>query len=230
MTIKQYSIEDQMEAYNRMANNHSELMAMLTWSELFSIEVMCFVVDNANKILFESDDLYKGEVKKYHRNFLSLYYPYTREIGDKCYNNDRQAVRDSVYDIYMDLMKIVYPMENFINRYKVKNSFVLANVLLAHEIIDSAVYIHNSNIEIMRQYEKILSYSNFLSPETLVNPMNKLTLSISKACEVKDTIDLNDSMDIVNGIKVIINKVTDPDMIGKILNRVYSINGKRIKK
>lgn len=214
------------EAYNRMSENHGDLLAYITWSELFAIEIMMSVIDETCKY-FVTSKLYKQEIKMSFNKFVAEFGKYKAVIRQQCYNKDEEAVIDFVKEVSQDVVIMRYSIWNFLNKLKVNNPEPKAYLLTTLEVMHEIIHLHNENEWNARQKEKNLQLSDFLIPKNLVSSMNDVILHITKKDSVGVTIDLNKDINITNGLNVIKNKIRNADRIANIIVNVYALTQNR---
>lgn len=214
------------EAYDRMQANHGQLLDYLTWTELFALEVMMLSIEKTYRE-FIVDGLCKQEIKKSFRKFYSEYERFKNIIRIRCYDKDEKAVTDAAKELSFDVMKLRFAISNHLKKLKVNNSDIKAHLLSSLEIMHEVTFIHNENVWNAQQKEKNLQMSEFLVPKTLISLMDDVLLHIAKKDSVGATINLNEDINIINGLNAIRNKIRNAERISNMLENLYKLTESR---
>ena len=228
---KAYSTTANIErhkAYKRMVNSEeaSKVQMECTYAEIFALEIMFMVIEDMNDAIKYSS-IFRQQVKQSYKRFNEVYDHFKRAMINTCYYKDRDALKHEVERVYPDVMKFRITLENYINRWKVRDSYAMSFVLVADEIVYLVMKIHNVNNAMIQKYEANLRLEDFLCPTILIKPLNNLSLQMSNILVDKDTvINLRECNDLKIGLKVIENRVRDKQRIANILTSIYRIHGK----
>lgn len=216
------------KAYKRMVNNEesSKVQMECTYAEIFALEIMFMVIEDMNDAVRLSS-IFQHQVKQSYNKFNEIYGRFKKAMINTCYYKDRDALKDEVERVYPDVMKFRITLENYINRWKVRDSYAMSFVLVADEIVHLVYKIHNDNNSMIQKFESNLRLEDFLCPTILIKPLNNLSLQMSNILVDKDTvINLRECNDLKIGLKVIENRVRDRQRIANILTSMYRIHGK----
>lgn len=209
------------KAYMRLEKSMPELIMYTTWSELFAFCIMEKAVKDLDSSI-RNNIIYKKEVKKKYNIFYEKFLCYSRVIKRNCFiNGDNEVIEKIVSDMSLDFIKLRLSIENFINKFNVSNHQVMSYLILAMEVISEFYYIHNNNQIVIKKKEPKASICEFMSPKALIDPLNSVISQVSLHEGDQRVISLGDDMNIVNGLKVLRNKIRNPHIINEI---VYLIN------
>ncbi|MGL5731878.1 MAG: hypothetical protein ACRCX5_12265 [Bacteroidales bacterium] len=207
------------EAYNRMMENHPEILCHATFSELFSIEVFRMAMLRLQSTL-EGDGLYKQTVKVKYNNVKQAFDKYIANVYKNCYDHDEHLVRELIQDLEMDITKMYFSIKNHLDRIHCKYSASLAMLMTCRGLNDLICVMQDARESELRKIEPNLTFMPFMKPIQTVNPLASLTEEIMKNNKNGRTIDLNDDQTIKLAIRVIDTKVNSNERINEIVNNI----------
>lgn len=208
------------EAYNRMMENHPDILCHATFSELFSIEIFRMSILRLKSIL-ESDGLYKQAVKAKYNKVMNAFDKYISKIYEKCYDHDEYLVRDLIQDLEMDITKMYFSIKNHLDRNHCNYSASLSILMTCIALNDLVCVMQDEREKELRKIEKHLSFMEFMKPIHTINPLKDLTNEVLKNNKNGKVIDLNNDPIIKLAIRVIDTKVNSNERVNEIIDNIY---------
>ena len=214
------SKEIHASAYMRLEKNHTELLVYTTWSELFAASIVIKMVENMNSEI-KANPVFKKEIKHEYNKFYEQFKLYKSRIYSQCFiDGDYKVMEDVVNDISLNFLKLRISIENYILKFKVKHSFVMSHLLTCYEAMDELMFIHNENVYNIRLKEVDACINPFMKPDKIQKSLDSVIKSISKLYGEGRDIDLGNDFNIVNGVKVLHNKIRNPKVITEIVYKI----------
>ena len=208
------------EAYVRLNEKKPGLINFLTWSESFAIACMQYYVERMNLIIRKSG-FFKGKIKHNYNIFWNHYILYRANVRDLCYVKGDDIVMKRFADgLGGHFMRFQISIENYLNKFKIKHSSDMSCLLVILELISFVKDIHNETLFNLKSHDKDAYLSEKLRPDSLLNEFYLLISLVSETYFPGVDIHINDDINVVNGIKVIKNKVRNPEIIKEIIYQV----------
>lgn len=225
------SEERQASAYLRLEKNHTELLVYTTWSELFAASIVIKMVEIMDSEI-KGNPVFKKEIKHEYNKFYEQFKLYKSRIYSQCFiDGDYKVMEDVVNDISLNFLKLRISIENYINKFKVKHSYVMSHLLTCYEAMDELMFIHNENVYNIRLKEWDACVNPFMKPDKIQKNLDSVIRSISRVYGEGRDIDLGKDFNIVNGIKVLHNKIRNPKVITEIVYKIEEYhNNKNLQK